>query len=711
MIKNIKTILFNEKYNWLLLLITLLSIASGLVIYFVVQNHKGTLIAYSYEKSKIVAIVVKQDVEIDLMLNDIRSLQEKALAFLERDNSLKYLSFYDADKNKLTGNSNFPLESDEDFSFSMSDDHLILVCHQKMFDLNKDVLGHVQYGYDMTSVQNIVDRLLIKFILIAFIGIALLTLMLLWVVNEVLIKIDNEVKIKIDNEANLQKNILQKSFLANMSHELRTPLNAINGFAELLSDKITNQESTLWLGLIREASSNMMFLVNDILDFSKIESNEIEFENESFDFVNLYYTVCQTLEPRVKDSIYFNYTLNNDDNVIVFGDYNRVKQILSNLISNAIKYTDKGTIMASLTIEKEEKGDIKITFNIKDTGIGIPQDKRPFIFQPFKQAHENKDRNLEGTGLGLAITKELVDRMGGQIGFMSQLGEGSNFYFNIKLPAGHRQKFKTSEFLNNGNFDVSSTASLLIAEDNKLNQMLIKTILNNWGAKVKIVNNGKEVIHVVQEEKFDAVLMDIQMPIMGGIEATSKLREIGIDIPIIALTANAYKGSHEEYVSAGMDGYVSKPIIKNILAGELEKFLGSKIKINRQPNTNTVAAPNTKNVREINLNLKQLKSICGDDNVVICKFLNLFLTSIDEDIEVMQDMLKAGDLNSIKEKAHKIKPQIDMLCSSHEQHLIREIEDKDEIMNDEKMSNKVNLFIEVMRKYKKESIDFIKNKN
>ena len=574
-------ILLDRRYSWSIWITMSLAFLSSSGIYYVVNDYKSLMVDYAKEKTEFMGLVIEQDILIDVLLADTAALKIKTLNYLKQESTLNELAIYNLEEEKITGNLDHAIDTNQRFSYQVYYEESLFICNQTLMSPNSiNKIGYIQYSFSISNITKTINQLILKLILIAFLAITIINIMLLWIIKEIKLKTDNEVKSKIDAELNIQKNILQKSFLANMSHELRTPLNAISGFSKLLENEVNSKKGNEWLKLIKEASSNMVFLVNDILDFSKIESNEMEFECESFDFNDLFITVCKTLEPRVNDTTYFNYNDRENEEIIVLGDYNRIKQIMTNLISNAIKYTDQGEVVA-LYKAQEKSSEYKIYFEVKDTGIGIPNEKKPYIFDPFKQAHENKDRNIVGTGLGLSIVKELVNRMDGQIGFNSEHNIGSTFYLTLTLSKGDQTNFKSSTNFSSITYNISTDITILVAEDNEINQLIIKKILLAEGAQIKLVDNGQKCVDALTEKsEYDLVLMDIQMPEMDGIEATKIIRrslnQSIANIPIVALTANVMKEDVDLYMEIGMNDHIGKPIeldklkivVKRTLNGE-----------------------------------------------------------------------------------------------------------------------------------------------
>ncbi|MDB4754862.1 ATP-binding protein, partial [bacterium] len=276
---------------------------------------------------------------------------------------------------------------------------------------------------------------------------------------------------------------------------------------------------------------------NDILDFSKIQEGSIELEYHHFDFNDLFNSVCKTLEHKAKNSVYYNFKEIGNTACYVYGDYYRIKQVMINLVSNAIKFTDDGEIKISYT-NAESNGMVKIYFSVCDSGIGVKENKEDLLFKPFSQLHEFKDSS-KGTGLGLTISKNLIELMGGEVAYKPNAIKGCTFFFEIELPVGDGKKSFNDKIKESSIVQINVSARLLIAEDNEINQLLIKTIFNNWGyTNFDFANDGFEVIDMLESNEYDLILMDIQMPNMGGVEATKQIRkskQAYNKIPIIAL--------------------------------------------------------------------------------------------------------------------------------------------------------------------------------
>ncbi len=350
--------------------------------------------------------------------------------------------------------------------------------------------------------------------------------------------------------------IAKTQFLANTSHEVRTPLSGVLGMLDLLAGEDMPPAQQEKIDLARGAARSLLNILNDILDLSKLEAGEITFETISFDLHDLLLTVCTLFGQKAEaKGLHLACTIDDDLPGHISGDPTRLRQVLGNLVGNAIKFTDSGSV--SVEARRCTNGTC-VHFQVRDTGIGIPPEAMPRLFTRFSQADPSMTRRFGGTGLGLAICRELVTGMGGDIGADSDPDTGSRFWFTLPLTPGHA----IAAASNKTSLPALAPLHILVAEDNSLNQMIIRGLMERHGHRLDFVDDGAKAVAAVETGSFDLVLMDIQMPVMDGLEATRAIRHLpeGKDLPIIALTANAMQGDREIYLAAGMDDHVTKPI-------------------------------------------------------------------------------------------------------------------------------------------------------
>lgn len=373
-------------------------------------------------------------------------------------------------------------------------------------------------------------------------------------------------------------NQAKSEFLANMSHDIRTPMNGIIGMTNLVLESDLNETQREYLELAHESAQNLLSLINDILDLSKIEAGKLTLEPVPFSLSKDLRALAEIFHCRAfQKGLGFALQLPEACPQGLMGDIARLRQILNNLLGNAMKFTEEGGITFSIELEEQTSDSVLLHFTIADTGCGIPAEKMASVFEPFVQVDGSSNRKYRGTGLGLAIAKQLTEMMGGRIWVESVLGTGCAFHFTARFGIQSQMPLPTEK-------DVVSDCEptslrILLAEDNPVNQKLATILLEKQGHDVSIANNGEEAVQLWAEQPFDVILMDMQMPVLNGLEATKAIlereQEKGRHTPIIALTANAMRGDREQCLAAGLDGYIAKPFQKKELYAEIARVIAS----------------------------------------------------------------------------------------------------------------------------------------
>ena len=368
-----------------------------------------------------------------------------------------------------------------------------------------------------------------------------------------------------------QASIAKSDFLSIMSHEIRSPLNVIIGMVHILKKEERLPGQIENLDVLDITAKNLMLLINDILDYNKIESGRLELEYTPFDMRKLVSNVKRANTNYAKEKGNRLKVLVDDDlPEFVIGDSVRIGQIITNLVSNALKFTKEGTVTVTIDVLDYEEDEYTIQLAVKDTGIGIRQEQQQKIFESFTQARTDTTREYGGTGLGLAIIKNLLKLMGSVIQLDSKPGKGSTFFFELKMKEGKRAEeyeFEDSEDRDLGN------ARMLVVDDMPFNLTIVQKIVGDWNVQIDIAANGKEAVQKIRVNPYDIVLMDLQMPIMDGEEATREVRKFNKDLPIIALTASSNMSTKQVLLDAGMNAYLTKPFNPDDLYAKLYEIL------------------------------------------------------------------------------------------------------------------------------------------
>ncbi|MGN6416557.1 MAG: response regulator [Pseudobacter sp.] len=449
---------------------------------------------------------------------------------------------------------------------------------------------------------------------------------------------------------------VKENFLANMSHEIRTPMNAIIGFTQLLSQKKLNEEEKQYVQAIEKSGENLLAIVNDILDISKIEAGMMRIEHVPFSLRGLINSIGTMMQQRAKGKgLLVKVEIDNNIPDILEGDPMRLTQILNNLLGNALKFTEAGTVSLKVMMASQEGNIVKLKLDVRDTGIGIEPHKLRHIFGRFEQADDTITRQYGGTGLGLSIVRDLVELQQGIIDVESEAGRGT--VFHVMIP----YMVSTSQI--NDNLAVAgsllpqrsgSGITVLITEDNEFNQSLLTHIFKNWGLQFDLAGNGLEAIHKIRAKKYDLVLMDIQMPLMDGYTAARKIRnELKSDIPIIAMTAHAMPGEREKCLSYGMNEYIAKPVKQEQLSSLISRFTSFV-----QPGT--VDTENNSGTFQI-INLEYLRDVSAGDMAYEQVAAQKFIRAVPKAMEELAHAMKTRDEQRMRATAHNLKTTISVM--------------------------------------------------
>jgi CheY-like chemotaxis protein/nitrogen-specific signal transduction histidine kinase len=467
-----------------------------------------------------------------------------------------------------------------------------------------------------------------------------------------------EAKIKAENATRVAVNAVKakQQFLSNMSHEIRTPLNAIIGFTKvLLKTDFTNKQKE-YLTAIKLSGDALIVLINDILDLAKVDAGKMTFEQIPFKMSLSISAMVHLFEPKIREK---NLVLvkEYDDRIpdVLVGDPVRLHQIILNLMSNAVKFTNKGKITVSLRVQSEDENKVDIKFSVSDTGIGINQNKINSIFENFQQASSGTSRLYGGTGLGLAIVKQLVEAQGGSVTVKSKLNEGSVFEFVLSFP---KTKADADAELEEIELDTElKNVKVLVVEDIALNQLLMKTLLDDFGFERDIAENGLIAVEKLKANKYDIVLMDLQMPEMNGFEATEYIRNtLHSDIPIIALTADVTTVDLEKCRLVGMNDYIAKPVDEKIL---YTKIVGLVKKYAVFNEIKAEAAVETKKARCTDL--QYLAQRTKSNPVLMMEMISLYLAQTPPLISAMKLGYQDKDWKSVYAAVHKMIPSFSIV--------------------------------------------------
>lgn len=483
-------------------------------------------------------------------------------------------------------------------------------------------------------------------------------------------------------------NEAKSEFVSNISHEIRTPMNSIVGMAEIMLRNQHSRQEQEYLLNIQSSGQALLTIVNDVLDFSKVESGKMQLFSEPYDTLSMFYDMKLTFENRIGDKpIALIYDIDQCLPCTLAGDMGRIRQIITNLVSNAIKYTEEGYVRLSVRIEQQSGDKISLRYEVEDTGIGIRQEDQDILFDSFQRLDVKKNQRIEGTGLGLTISRNLVDMMGGTIGVESEYGKGSRFYFCIEQTVVNPTPISEVDYEERHSsvlekeaesMFLAPNAHILLVDDNAMNRLVAKELLKPLQMKIDIAETGMQAVEMVQKHSYHLILMDHMMPVMDGVETTRVIRKLGQEyekVPIIALTANAMLDARKEFMDAGMNGFVAKPIDFHAICVQLRKCLPTELvqEVSKEEAKIWITAGGTNETEVSEYNFEAGLKYCGTEEVLL-QMIEIFYQTIDSKASKIAQCLEEHLLRDYTVEVHALKSSALLIGATELSELAKELE-------------------------------------